>query len=352
MENKISPAILIAALIAGSLTFAAFRIVHASGFYAGKTIRMIVGFAPGGGYDTYARAVTRHMGKHIPGNPKFVVENMDGAGSLLAANYLYSKAGADGLTIGSWNNLMILQQALGAQAVRFDARRFGWIGAPSQSRSVCAVMGFTGLKNLDDVLSARRALKIGATREGTTTDDLPKLMNMFMKTNFKVISGYTGTATIRVAMESHELDGACWGWESMKVTARPLLSAGGDGRLIPYVIDGASQDPEVKDLPQFTEAIKDADDLAAFKVWKKPKEFERPLAVPPNTSRERLEVLRHAYRQTLGDPIFLAEAEKSKLLIEHVRGERVEQAVNELLSISPDTKRRLQFLITKQGKVS
>lgn len=98
MENKMSPAILIAALIAGSLTFAAFRIVHASGFYAGKTIRMIVGFAPGGGYDTYARAVTRHMGKHIPGNPKFVVKNMDGAGSLLAANYLYSKAGADGLT--------------------------------------------------------------------------------------------------------------------------------------------------------------------------------------------------------------------------------------------------------------
>ncbi|MGH7794781.1 MAG: Bug family tripartite tricarboxylate transporter substrate binding protein [Candidatus Binatia bacterium] len=352
MENNISPAIPIAALIGGLLTFAAPWNANASGFYAGKTIRVVVGFAAGGGHDTYARAVTRHMGKHIPGNPSFAVENMDGAGSLLAANYLYRKAGADGLTIGSWNNLMILQQALGAQAVRFDARRFGWIGAPSQSRSICVVMGFTGLKNLDDVLSSKRALKIGATRAGSTTDDLPKLMNMFLKTNFNVISGYTGTATIRVAMQSHALDGACWGWESMKVTARPLLSAGGDERLIPYVIDGATKDPEVKDLPQFTDAIKDPDDLAAFKVWKKPKEFERPLAVPPNTPKERLEVFRQAYQQTLADPAFLAEAEKAKLLIEPVRGERVEQAVNELLAISPDTKRKLRFLIGKQEKIS
>ena len=352
MKNKFLPAILIAALIGGLLTFATPWSASASDFYAGKTIRVIVGFAAGGGYDTYARAVTRHMGKHIPGNPSFVVENMDGAGSLLAANYLYNKASADGLTIGSWNNLMILQQALGAKAVRFDARRFGWIGAPSQSRSVCAVMGFTGLKNLDEVLSSKRALKIGATRAGSTTDDLPKLMNMFMNTKFNVISGYTGTATIRVAMQSHELDGACWGWESMSVTARPLLSAGGDGRLIPYIIDGTTKDPEIKDLPQFTDVIKDPADLAAFKVWKKPKEFERPLAVPPNTPKERLEVFRRAYQQTLADPAFLAEAEKSKLEIEHVRGERIEQAVNELLSISPDTKRKLQFLITKQGKVS
>lgn len=128
--------------------------------------------------------------------------------------------------------------------------------------------------------------------------------------------------------------------------------APGGGRLIPYVIDGPSKDPEVKDLPQFTEVIKDADDLAAFKVWKKPKEFERALAMPPNTPKERLTVFRQAYQQTLADSAFLAEAEKSKMLIEPVRGERVEQAVNELLAISPHTRRKLQFLIRKQGKVS
>jgi hypothetical protein len=325
---------------------------RAEDFYRGKTIRVIVGFAAGGGYDTYARAVTRHMGKHIPGNPSFVVENMDGAGSLLAANYLYNKAEADGLTLGSWNNLMILQQALGAKAIRFDSRRFGWIGAPSHSRSVCAVMGFTGLKTLNDVLNSKQALKMGATRAGSTTDDLPKLMNMFMKTKFNVISGYTGTAKIRVALQSRELDGACWGWESMGVTARSLLNAEGDNRLIPYIIDGTSEDPEVKDLPQFTDAIKDRADLAAFDVWRKPKEFERPLTLPPKAPKERLEILRRAYKETLHDPAFLAEARKSKLVIEHVPGERIERVVTEILSSSPATREKLQFLVRSQSQTS
>lgn len=326
--------------------------VSADDFYQGKTIRVIVGFASGGGYDTYARAVTRHMGKHIPGNPSFVVENMDGAGSLLAANYLYNKAEPDGLTVGSWNNLMILQQALGAKTIRFDARRFGWIGAPSQSRSVCAVMGFTGLKTLEEVLNSKGDLKMGATRAGSTTDDLPKLMNMFMRTKFDVISGYTGTAKIRIAMQSRELDGACWGWESMSVTARSLLDAKGDERLIPYIIDGTREDPEVKDLPQFASAIKDKVNLAAFNVWRKPKEFERPLTVPPKTPRERLAILRNAYKETLHDPEFLAEAKKSKLVIEHVSGQQIDQGVNEILAISPDAKEKLQFLVKTQKKTS
>ena len=326
--------------------------VIADNFYQGKTVRVIVGFAAGGGYDTYARAVTRHMGKHIPGNPSFVVENMDGAGSLLAANYLYNKADADGLTIGSWNNLMILQQALGAKAIRFDSRRFGWIGAPSQSRSVCGIMGFTGIKTLDDVLNAKKALKMGATRAGSTTDDLPKLMNMFMGTKFNVISGYRGTAKIRVAMQSRELDGACWGWESMSVTAKSLLDNKGDDRLIPYIIDGKAEDAPVKDLPQFTDAIKDKTNLTAFNVWRKPKEFERPLTVPPDTPKDRLEILRNAYQATLHDAEFLAEAKKSKLVIEHVSGEQIDDAVKEILSISPTAKETLQFLVKKQGKVS
>jgi tripartite-type tricarboxylate transporter receptor subunit TctC len=351
MTMKVSTTALWAATVGALISFAVPPMAMADDFYKGKAIRVIVGFAAGGGYDTYARAVTRHMGKHIPGNPSFVVENMDGAGSLLSANYLYNKADADGLTIGSWNNLMILQQTLGAKAIRFDARRFGWIGAPSQSRSVCAVMGFTGLKTLKDVLNSKN-LKMGATRAGSTTDDLPKLMNMFMRTKFKVISGYTGTAKIRVAMQSKELDGACWGWESMGVTAKALLEARGDERLIPYIIDGKSEDPKVKDLPQFTDVIKDKASLAAFNVWRKPKEFERPLTVPPKTPKARLETLRKAYKETLHDPEFLAEARKSKLVVEHVPGEQIDHAVKEILSISPDSKEKLEFLVKTQKKTS
>ncbi len=125
----------------------------AEDFYQGKTIRFIVGYAPGGGYDTYTRAIARHIGKHIPGNPSAVVDNMEGAGSLLAANYMFNKAEADGLTVGDFNSGMVTQQALGAKGIRFDARKFGWVGSPGKGWPTCMVMGFTGLKTLDDVLS-------------------------------------------------------------------------------------------------------------------------------------------------------------------------------------------------------
>src|ERR687895_553224 len=128
--------------------------VSANDFYEGKTIRVAVGFAAGGGYDTYARAVARHMGKHIPGNPEFVVENMTGAGSLIAANYTYNKADRDGTFLGVWNSAFVLYQALGDRAVRLDARKLGWIGAPVKGSPHCSVMAFTGLDSFDDVLKS------------------------------------------------------------------------------------------------------------------------------------------------------------------------------------------------------
>lgn len=139
----------------------------ADDFYRGKTIRFIVGFSADGGYDTYTRAIARHIGKHIPGNPQTVVENMVGAGSLLAANHLFAKAEPDGLHIGVWNGGMIMQQALGARAVRFDARKFGFIGAPGKGIPTCAIMAFTGLRTLDDVINSTKTIRMGGARTGT-----------------------------------------------------------------------------------------------------------------------------------------------------------------------------------------
>ena len=225
-------------------------------FYKGKTIRFIVGFSPGGGYDTYTRAVARHIGKYIPGNPTPIVQNMTGAGSLIAANYTYKRAKPDGLTIGVFNSAMVLRQSLGDRGVRFKARKFNWIGAPSVGMPSCGVMGFTGFKTLKDVLNSKEGLTMGSTRAGSTTDDLPKILNKTLGTNFKVISGYRGTATIRIAMQKKEVQGACWGWESMRVTARSMLDAKGDEKFIPFLTHGNPQDPEVKGLPQLTEIMK------------------------------------------------------------------------------------------------
>lgn len=325
------------------------RVVAADDFYKGKTIRFIVGYAPGGGYDTYTRAIARHIGKHIPGNPSAVVENMEGAGSLLAANYMFNKADADGLIVGNFNSGMVTQQALNAKGVRFDARKFGWVGAPGKGWPTCMVMGFTGLKTLDDVIKSGDKLKFGGTRAGASSDDLPKLMDELMGTKLQVISGYKGTGPIRVALQRREINALCSGWESMRVTARAMLDAKGDDKLIPFVIHGQVEDPEVKDLPQYTKVIKGDENIKAFKAWANQYDFQRPLMVPPKTPKDRLQTLRSALQKTVMDRDFLAEAQKSKLVIGKVTGEDIEESVEEILTITPAIKKKLMVLAPSKG---
>jgi tripartite-type tricarboxylate transporter receptor subunit TctC len=329
-----------------SLAFA-IQTASADEFYKGKTIRFVVGLAPGGGYDLSARTVARHIGKHIPGNPNIVVENMTGAGSLIAANYTYSSAKPDGLFVGIWNGGFVLRQALGDKAIRIDTRKFGWIGAPTKATPSCSIMAHTGLKSLKDILAANRELKMGSTSPGSTYDDLPQILNQSVGTKFKVISGYEGTSTILVAMRRKEVDGGCWGWESVRTTARPMLDTKGDDKLIPFLIHKRVPDPEVKDLPLVTEVIKSEDHLVAYKTWVGTHEFQRPFTVPPGTPKERLELLRKGFAATMKDPEFMAEAEKSKLETTFVSGEEVEKYVNQVLSITPRAKELLSFLLVK-----
>ena len=319
-------------------------------FYKGKTVRFVVGFAAGGGFDLAARVVGRHMGKHIPGNPTIIVENMTGAGSLIAANYTYNSAKADGLFVGIWNSPLVLRQALDDKAVRFDARKFGWIGAPTKAIQSCSIMAHTGLKSIKDILAANREIKMGSPGPGTAYDDLPQILNRTIGTKFKVVSGYEGTSTILVAMRRKEVDGGCWGWESVRTTARPLLEAKGDERLIPFLIHSRWEDPEVKDLPLIPEIIKGEDNLAAYRTWVGSYEFQRPFTVPPRTPKERLQLLRKAFADTMKDPEFTAEAEKSKLEVTYVSGEEIENHVDKVLAITPKAKELLDFLMVKPKK--
>ena len=316
-------------------------------FYKGKTILFIVGVPPGGGYDTYTRAVARHIGKYIPGNPTPIVLNMTGAGQLIAAHYIYKRAKPDGLTVGVWNSGWVLKQALGERKVRFKSDKFGWIGAPGRGLPSCAIMGFTGLKTLKDVLNSKKPLKMGATTRGTTTD-LPRILNLTLGTKFDVISGYDGTPRVRIALQIKEVDGACIGWDSMRVTARAMLDAKGDDKLIPFITHGNPQDPEVKDLPRLTEVVKGEENRAILNTYLQHFNFQRPLTLPPGTPKERLSILRKAFKATLEDPKFLAEAKRSKLIINYVSGEEIEKSVDQILWISPNTKKSLQFLVEKR----
>jgi tripartite-type tricarboxylate transporter receptor subunit TctC len=325
---------------------------RADEFYRGKTIRFVVGAPAGGGYDTYTRAIARHLGKHIPGNPSLVVENMEGAGSLIAANYVYNKAEPDGLTIGVWISGQIIRDALGDRSTRFDGRKFGWIGAPHAGSPTCAMMGFSGLRTWEDVLNSKRSIRMGGVRAGTSYDDVPRILNNVAGTKFEVITGYAGTSPVRLALKRQEVEGACLGWESMKVSNRAMLDAKGDDKLIPFITHKRLEDPEVKDLPLFTEVIKGEDNLATYNTWAASYEFQRPFSLPPNAPPERLQTLRKAFAATLKDSGFLAEAKKMRLDIEPVSGEEIEGFIKQIYSMSDKVKQNLSFLVRPSQKQS
>ena len=334
----------IAMLLAISLSLPDDHPALAQDFYKDKTLRFIVGQGAGGGYDTYTRTIARHIGKHIPGNPSALVENMTGAGSLVAANYLYNNAKPDGLTIANWNSAFVLNQALGDSNVKFDARRFGWIGAPSKGVPVLVIMGFAGVKSFDEMLKSGKALKVGGTAPGSHSIDLPLMLNKMLGTKFNVVSGYQGTAQVRLAMQRREVDGDFTNWESVVATRRDMVDAKGDDRLLPLLIHARLSDSELNNIPLFTEILGNDLDVATYKAYMAQMEYQRPLTVAPGTPRERLEILRRAFKATLADPEFQTQANKSKLDILYVSGEEAEKRVGEVLSISAKVRDNLQFL--------
>jgi tripartite-type tricarboxylate transporter receptor subunit TctC len=345
------PKILLKSILALGLSFLIMpgKAAMAADYYAGKNIRFIVGFAAGGGYDAYTRLVARYISRYIPGNPSTVVENMDGAGSVIAANYIYNRADRNGFTVGVFDSHNVFNQMMGDPSVRIDGRKFGWIGTPSKDSVVCAIMGFTGLRTFDDILKSPKPIKMGATRGGNTVQ-LPEMLMRWSGAKFNIITGYTGTATIRLAMRSKEVDGACWTWDSMRSTARAMIDAKGDEQLIPFIINGKWDDPEVKNIAQFKEVIKDKDNVQAFSAWNASNEFARPFSLPPGAPKAALETLRKAFAATIKDKDYIADAEKSKLTVDYVSGEEVEKYIEEIYAIPAQVKERLSFTVRKKEK--
>jgi tripartite-type tricarboxylate transporter receptor subunit TctC len=320
------------------------RPAAAQDYYKDKTIRFIVGQAAGGGYDTYTRTIARYMGKYIPGGPTTVVDNMTGAGSLVAANYLYNNAKPDGLTIVNWNSALVFNQAMGDVNVKFDARKFGWIGASSKSVPVCLIMGFAGPKTLDEIIKSGKALRMGGTGPGSHSIDMPLMLNKMLGTKFTVVSGYQGTAQIKIAMQRREVDGQCTNWDSVLATQKDLLDGKGDERMIPFILHAKVSEAEGKGVTLVSEAIKDENNLHAYRVYMAQMEYSRPYTIAPNTPKERLEILRRAFKAALADGDFLSQAVKLKLDINYVSGEESEKWVDEVLSISPKMKQELKYL--------
>jgi len=300
-------------------------------FYKGKTVRIIVGAPAGGGYDTYSRTLSRHMGKHIPGNPTLAVENMPGAGFLISANHMYKIAKPDGLTIGHFIGGLFLQQLLGKPGIEFDARKFEYIGVPAQDNYMLGVAKSTGITSIEQWLSSKTVVKLGGVGVGSATDDVPKVLAATIGLPMQLVSGYKGTADVRLAFASGEVQGVCNSWESFKATWRKELEAGDVTVVLQNV---AKPHPDQPKLPLAinyakTEEAKKLINALVHSVGP----TARPYVLPPGTPKERVQILRRAYMATMKDPEFLADAAKARLDINPLDGAELEKNVKDVFNL-------------------
>lgn len=312
-------------------------------FYEGKTIRFIVGYSAGGGFDIYTRAIARHMSKHIPGNPLTIVENMDGAGSLIAANYVYNKSKPDGLTIGNFLGTLSVSQLLAWEGVNFDARKYEWLGGPIGGTYVCALTTASGITNVQKWKESNVPVKLGSTGRASLGGITSKVLRAALGLPTQIVEGYKGTPAIRLAAEAGEIAGGCWDWESIKVMWRKALDA--DEVKIVIQITPMPH-PDLPNVPVAIELAKSQRSreliqtgVHNFASW------IRPYALPPGTPKDRVDILRSAFDRTMTDPDFLAEAKKSKLDIDPIPGSEIQQTINRLFSISPDLVKQLKKII-------
>ncbi len=312
-------------------------------FYKGRTVRFVVGFAAGGGFDTYTRVIARHIGKHIPGNPSTIVENMTGAGSLIAANHVFGAAKPDGLTVGNFIGPVILQQSLGNPAAKFDGRKFGWLGAPTGDSVVCALTRASGIKSVEDWIASKRPIKIGGTGPGSTTVDVPKLVSAAIDLPTAVIAGFKGTSGVRLAAEGGEIDGGCWAWESIKPTWGKAIDAGDVNVVIQTTLESH---PDLKHVPVAVKYAKTDRARGLLRVIDGPYgRMARPYSVPPGTPPDRLAVLQKAFSATLKDPEFLAEAKKTRLQIDPIDAPTIEKLISDLYEMSSELKAQLRPIV-------
>ncbi|HET7008962.1 MAG TPA: tripartite tricarboxylate transporter substrate-binding protein [Candidatus Binatia bacterium] len=302
-------------------------------FFKGKTVRIVVGFAAGGGFDTYSRAMARYWGRHIPGNPSIIVENMAGAGSLIAANHVYKVARPDGLTIGNFGGGLFMQQLKGGAGIEFDARKFEFLGVPVQDNRSCAFTKASGITSMERWMAAKTPVKVGATAPGDLVHDGPKILQAALGLPIHLVSGYKGTADIRLAAEAGELAGGCWGWDSIKATWARALESGEAVMVVQMV---SKPHPDLPKVPLAVSYAKSDDARQLIEAGVTiPAITNRPYVVSPGTPKDRVQILRNAFDATMKDPEFVADAKKSRIDLEPIGGEEVQKMVNDMFNLSP-----------------
>ncbi len=297
-------------------------------FYkANNMIRIMVGFQAGDGYDTWARLLGRHMGRHIPGAPIFVVQNMPGAGSVNVANYLYNVAAKDGSVIGTFTRNLPSQALVDIGTAKFDPRNFGWIGSPEISSRICIVNAKIPVHTIEDL--QKREVIMGGTGLGSAPSFLPLVINELLGTKFKVLHGYRGAGDVLLAMEQGETEGICQSYSSL-MGSRAQWFRDGTVRVL-FNTEG-QRNPHLPNVPTVYEFIKDSENRQMMNFFTSSSDFGRPFVTPPVVPADRLQALRNAFDATVKDPAFLEDTGKQKLEVSVKSGAELEELVKDLFA--------------------
>ncbi len=289
---------------------------------AGKTVTMIIGFGPGGGYDLWARTIARHLGKHLPGNPTVAPENMQGAGSYRAANFIYNVAPKDGTAIALISRDAALGPLTEAPGAQFDATKLSWLGTPATETNICIANSTSPVKTVQDLKT--KELVVGDTGIGTGTHSYPKALNDILGFKFRIVGGYPSSADVFLAMERNELQGICESYDSVMVRRPDWIAKG----IISVLFQGGTKpNPELKDVPFVVDLAQKPEDKQAIEFLYAGQGIGRPFIAPPGLPPETLKMLRDGFDATMKDPDFIAEVELRKLTMAPETGDRLEALV-------------------------
>jgi len=302
-------------------------------FYAGKTIQLLIGYSAGGGYDTYARILARHMADHIPGHPAIVPQNMPGAGSLRVIQYLIGVAPRDGTVIATFGRGLAMEPLLSPGTVHFDPTKLTWIGSITNEVSICAFRTDSGIHSWED-MQRSKGFTVGGTGSGSDTDIYPLVLLNVFHLNLKLVTGYPGGNDVALALQRGEVNGRCgWSWSSLLSRDKSML----DSKQITVTLQFALQKgQDLPDVPLILDLAKDPAELAALKLIFSRQVTARPYAAPPGIPSDRRDALRAAFDATMTDLAFVEEAKKNDLEIQPVKGAEVEALVREIFNSPPD----------------
>jgi tripartite-type tricarboxylate transporter receptor subunit TctC len=300
-------------------------------FYKGKSITMAIGYAAGGGYDLYGRLVSRHLGKHIPGHPKFIVQNMPGAGSMRAALYLYSVAPKDGTAIATFGRQMGIAPLLNAKA-QYDGTKFTWIGSVTNEVSTCISWHAAPVKTFNDMLT--KQITLGGDGPGADPDVFALLYKNVFNAKIKLVSGYHGTTPIILAMQRGEVEGLCgYSWSTIKSKHQQWLKE----KKINILIQAAlRKEPALRNVPLALDLATTDEQRQILKVFLASQEMARPFAAPPNIPADRKAALIAAFESMLSDPEFIAETRKLRLDVNPMGGATIEKLLREIYATPKD----------------